>query len=64
MAQIAIINYETASIEIFNLSIATLCKYANDFDKLVYDAMGYKRSSVYYMVADKINIDKNAEEIV
>lgn len=56
MAQLAIINYGTASIEILNLSEATLCKYVDDFDKLVYGAMGYKRSSVYYMIADRINI--------
>lgn len=61
MAQLAIINYGTASIEILNLSEATLCKYVDDFDKLVYDAMGYKRSSVYYMIADKINICETEE---
>ena len=56
MAQLAIMNYETASVEIIALSKATVLKYANDYDKLVYGAMGYKRSSVYYMIADKINV--------
>ena len=56
MAQLAVMNYGTASVEIIELSKDTVLKYANDYDKLVYGAMGYKRSSVYYMIADKINI--------
>lgn len=63
MAQLAIINYETATIEIINLSEITMTKYANDFDQLVYDDMGYKPSSVYYMIADNISICES-EEIV
>ncbi|MBQ0048868.1 MAG: hypothetical protein KBT12_01310 [Bacteroidales bacterium] len=62
MSQIAILNYETASVEIITLSEATIQRYANDYDKLVYGAMGYKRSAVYYMIADKINICEADEE--
>lgn len=62
MARLAILNYETASVEIIELSKATIVKYANDYDKLVYGAMGYKRSSVYYMIADKINICETDED--
>lgn len=61
MAQLAIINYETATIEIINLSEVTMNKYANDFDRLVYKDMGYKPSAVYYMIADNINICEREE---
>lgn len=62
MAQLAIINYETASIEIFNLSESTFCKYANALEELVYGKMGYKPTSVYYMVADCINVCETEEK--
>lgn len=61
MAKLAILNYETASIEIIALSKDTVLKYANDYDKLVYGTMGYKQSAVYYMIADKINICETDE---
>ncbi|MCQ2224813.1 MAG: hypothetical protein MJZ14_03690 [Paludibacteraceae bacterium] len=56
MAQLAIINYEIASIDIINLSEATEREYADDYDQLVYGKMGYKTSSVYYMVAENISV--------
>lgn len=55
MAQLAIMNYETASIEIITLSETTINEYANDYDKLVYGMMGYKQSAVYYMIAEQID---------
>lgn len=63
MAQVVILNYETASVELINLSEDLVHKYANDYDELVYTAMGYKKSAVYYMIADKISICETDEEI-
>ncbi|MCQ2194323.1 MAG: hypothetical protein MJZ28_05150 [Paludibacteraceae bacterium] len=69
MAQLAIINYEVASIDIINLSEAIEREYADDYDRLVYGKMGYKTSSVYYMIAENISVRqieeyaiKNAQE--
>lgn len=61
MAQLAIINYETASIDIINLSEAIEREYADNYDQLVYSKMGYKTSSVYYMIAENILV-RNLEE--
>lgn len=58
MAQLAIINYETASIDIFNLSEEIEREYADNYDQLVFSKMGYKTSSVYYMIAENIRINE------
>lgn len=58
MAQLAIINYETASIDIFNLSEEIEREYADNYDQLVFNKMGYKTSSVYYMIAENIRINE------
>ncbi len=56
---LAIMNYETATIEIIALSDEVVNKYGNDFDKYVYDVLGYKQSSVSYMVSEKITLIRN-----
>jgi len=53
---LAIMNYETATIKIIALSDEVVNKYGNDFDKYVYDVLGYKQSSVSYMVSEKITL--------
>ncbi len=53
MPQLAIIDYSTGKIEIFNLSTETFEKYSNDFDVLVYEVLGYRQSDVYYMVSER-----------
>lgn len=58
MAQLAIINYETASIDIINLSEEIEREYADNYDQLVFSKMGYKTSSVYYMIAENIRINE------
>ncbi len=58
MAQLAIINYETASIDIINLSEEIEREYADNYDQLVFNKMGYKTSSVYYMIAENIRINE------
>lgn len=58
-ATLAIINYELASIELVSLNSSLLDEYADDFDRLVYGAMGYKPESVYYMIADNIALIDN-----
>lgn len=63
MAQLAILNYETATVELINLSEDTVLKYANNYDNLVYKTMGYKKSSVYYMIANKISMCEIDEEV-
>ncbi|MBR5209248.1 MAG: hypothetical protein IKV67_05285 [Paludibacteraceae bacterium] len=52
-------NYETATIEIIALSEEVVNIYGNDFDKYVYGVLGYKQSSVSYMVSEEITIIKN-----
>ncbi|MBS7364954.1 MAG: hypothetical protein KIH03_14235 [Paludibacteraceae bacterium] len=52
-------NYETATIKIIALSDEVVNKYGNDFDKYVYDVLGYKQSSVSYMVSEKITLIRN-----
>lgn len=61
MPILAIMNYETAKIELIHLSSATSKQYSGDFDKLVFNKMGYKQTSVYYMVAEDIDIIKKEE---
>lgn len=61
MPQLAIINYESAAIEIIDLSANIVESYADDFDKLVFDKMGYKSTNVYYMVAENIDIIRKTE---
>jgi hypothetical protein len=56
---LAIMNYETAIIKIIALSEDVVNKYGNDFDKYVYGVLGYKQSSVSYMVSEEITIIKN-----
>lgn len=56
---LAIMNYELASIELVTLEDAQLAEYADDYDRLVYGAMGYKPESVYYMIADNITLLDN-----
>lgn len=58
-AALAIMNYESASIELVSLDGSLLDEYAEDFDRLVYGAMGYKPESVYYMIADNIALIDN-----
>lgn len=58
-ATLAIMNYESASIELVTLDGSLLDEYADDYDRLVYDAMGYKPESVYYMIADNIALIDN-----
>lgn len=62
MAQLAIMNYETASIEIVTLSESTVKEYATDYDKLVYGVMGYKPSAIYYMIAEQISVCTTEEK--
>lgn len=56
---LAIMNYETAIIKIIALSEDVVNKYGNDFDKYVYGVLGYKQSSVSYMVSEEITIIEN-----
>lgn len=52
MPQLAIIDYATGKIEIFNLSLETINRYSDDFDALVFEVLGYRQSEVYYMVSE------------
>lgn len=58
-ATLAIMNYETASIELVTLDVSLIDEYADDYDRLVFDVMGYKPESVYYMIADNIALIDN-----
>lgn len=58
-ATLAIMNYESASIELVTLEATQLAEYADDYDSLVYGTMGYKPESVYYMIADNITLIDN-----
>ncbi len=62
MPTLAIMNYESAKIELIDLSSATVRQYAEDYDKLVFDKMGYKQTNVYYMIADSIDVIKKTEQ--
>lgn len=63
MPILAIMNYESAKIELIDLPSAIVQQYAENLDKLVYGKMGYKQTSVYYMVADNIDIVKRKSYI-
>lgn len=56
MPTLAIMNYEQSVIEMIELSDDIVKQYAEDYDKLVFDYMGYKKTTVYYMIADKIDV--------
>lgn len=58
MPTLAIMNYESAKIELIDLPSAIVQQYAENLDELVYGKMGYKQTNVYYMVAEKIDIVK------
>lgn len=58
-ATLAIMNYESASIELISLDCTTLEEYVDDYDRLVFGKMGYKPESVYYMIADDIAVFDN-----
>lgn len=58
MPTLAIMNYESAKIELIDLSSAIVQQYADNLDELVYGKMGYKQTNVYYMVAERIDIVK------
>ncbi len=58
---LAIMNYESATIQLIALSRSTLEEYVDDYDQLVYGKLGFKPSSVYYMLADKITIERSGE---
>lgn len=59
MPQLAIMNYENASVEFLALSEAIMREYADDYDRLIFGTMGYKPESVYYMIADNIALIDN-----
>lgn len=58
-ATLAIINYEMANIELVTLDGSLLDEYADDYDRLVFGTLGYKPESVYYMIADNIEVIDN-----
>lgn len=63
MPTLAIMNYESAKIELIDLPSAIIQQYAENLDQLVYGKMGYKQTSVYYMVADIIDVVKRKSPI-
>lgn len=58
MPTLAIMNYESAKIELIDLPSAIVHQYAENLDDFVYGEMGYKQTNVYYMVADNIDVIK------
>lgn len=58
MPTLAIMNYESAKIELIDLPSVIVQQYAENLDELVYGKMGYKQTNVYYMVAERIDIVK------
>lgn len=58
MPTLAIMNYESAKIELIDLPSAIVQQYAENLDDFVYGKMGYKQTNVYYMVADNIDVVK------
>lgn len=58
MPTLAIMNYESAKIELIDLPTAIVQQYADNLDDFVYCKMGYKQTNVYYMVAERIDIVK------
>lgn len=63
MPTLAIINYESAKIELIDLPSAIVQQYAENLDELVYGKMRYKQTNVYYMVADSIDVVKRERHI-
>lgn len=63
MPTLAIMNYESAKIEMIDLPPAIVQQYADNFDDFVYGMMGYKQTNVYYMVADNIDVVKRRSPI-
>lgn len=58
MPTLAIMNYESAKIELIDLPSAIVQEYAENFDEFVYNRLGYKQTNVYYMVADNVDVVK------
>ena len=58
MPTLAIMNYESAQIELIDLPSSIVQQYADNLDDFVYGKMGYKQTNVYYMVAERIDIVK------
>lgn len=58
MPTLAIMNYESAKIELLDLPSAIVQQYAHNLDDFVYGKMGYKQTNVYYMVAESIDVVK------
>lgn len=58
MPTLAIMNYESANIELIDLPSVIVQQYAQNIDELVFGEMGYKQTNVYYMVAERIDIVK------
>lgn len=63
MPTLAIMNYESAKIELIELPSAIVQQYAENLDELVYGKMGYKQTNVYYMVADNVDVIKRKSPI-
>lgn len=58
MPTLAIMNYESAKIELIDLPTAIVQQYADNLDDFVYGKMGYKQTNVYYMIAESIDVVK------
>ena len=56
MSTIAIMNYESAMIELIDLPSAIAKEYADNFDEFVYGKLGYKQTNVNYMIAENIEV--------
>lgn len=63
MLTLAIMNYESAKIELIDLPSSVVQQFAQNLDELVYCKMGYKQTNVYYMVADNIDVVKRKSPI-
>lgn len=63
MPTLAIMNYESAKIELIDLPSAIFQQYAENFDEFVYSILGYKQTNVYYMVAENIDVVKRTSLI-
>lgn len=61
---LAVMNYETSTIDIFSLSEQIVSAFGNDYDKYVYNVLGYTQSNVSYMVSKEINIIKFDKECI
>lgn len=63
MPTLAIMNYESARIELVDLPSDIAKQYEEDLDELVYGKLGYKQTDVYYMVAENIDVVKRTISI-